>query len=517
MPGYRRALTLGLSPYVPPVGALPGGVTPAFGAPTPASNWSFKWNGFLNASLQMSINRRPDPTDGQTRTVLHVPPQTLDEYASFVGTATMPGTWAALNFEYGNKVVAVNFSLNTWNPSAPSTYYQIGSQYFVNNAFVTAKAPPIGGVSLRMNFGYFYNYYGSLSQYGLGIYTNSVIGNARGVGGTVLAEYPINSSLSLLLEDGIMGNRNGHAPSGALNPLSGTSLDPAPVGVVPSSGNGMNNNPIFPFALIHHLHLGLIRKGDPTFRAQLHYMVNWAADDRTQMATDNPVTRWINEAQPHDGRITVMGGDASLNSPLWGFLGVAASYTKGDNAGPLRGLTTFGGEGAQLTDRWWGLATAGTGTMAVAGINYSVSLGKIVAHPTPFNGDGPDLIINTGFIIAKVTPGQGPPSPLPVPFEPFDRVRHKYGLDVLYKLLPWLSAGIRGDRVVPTSRDDGETFHVLAPRLVFKTDWQSREAVSLMYAKWFYGPRSHPEASSSTEASGKIDDQLIALNVNMWW
>jgi hypothetical protein len=95
-------------------------------------------------------------------------------------------------------------------------------------------------------------------------------------------------------------------------------------------------------------------------------------------------------------------------------------------------------------------------------------------------------------------------------------------LDVLYKFLPWLGAGIRGDRVVPTSKDSGETFHVIAPRLMFKSDWQSRETITLIYAKWFYGPRSHPEGSSSTagqpgEFLGKIDDQLIALNVNIWW
>jgi hypothetical protein len=101
-------------------------------------------------------------------------------------------------------------------------------------------------------------------------------------------------------------------------------------------------------------------------------------------------------------------------------------------------------------------------------------------------------------------------------FEPFNRVRHKYGLDVLYKLLPYLSAGVRGDRVVPNSRDSGETFHVLATRLVFKTDWQSRESVTLLYARWFYGPDSHPEASASV-APDRIDDQLLSLNVSMWW
>ncbi len=479
-----------------------------------ASNWTFRFNGFLTASLQMSMNQRPQPLPGQANTVFHIQPQTLDEYASFVGTGTMPGNWAALNFEYGNKVVSANFSLNTWNPSQASTYYLPGAQYFVNNAFLTFNAPPAGNFGLHANVGYFTNYYGSLSQYGLGMYQNSVIGGARGLGGTVLAEYAINPSVTVMLENGIMGNRTGKAPEGYENSVMGNQPT-TPQSTVPNAGNGSNANPIYPASWIHHLHLGILRKGDPVLRAQVHYITNWSQDgvirdpgfDPRNLPTDNPVSRCIDESRPKDGRINIIGVDATANSKLWGFVGVAAAYIKGDNTCVLRGLITYGGEGQNLTDKWWGQPNGGTGTIAVAAINYGLSLGKIVAHPTPFNGDGPDILINAGFTIAKSS----------TDFEPYDRIRHKYGLDVLYKFFPWLGAGVRGDRVVPTSLDSGETFHVIAPRLVFRSDWQSREQITLLYAKWFYGSRSHPEASQSTSASGKIDDQLIALNVNIWW
>ncbi|MBC8131806.1 MAG: hypothetical protein H7X95_02400 [Deltaproteobacteria bacterium] len=506
LPGYRRAQSLGLSPYAPHVGGMTGGVTPAFGAPTPSSNWKFKWNGFLSASLQTSVNKRPAPLPGQSETVLHVPPQTLDEYASFVGTNTMPGNWAALNFQYGNKVVSANFSINTWNPSQPSTYTQIGSQYFIHNAFLSFDIPPVAGINLHARVGYFYNAYGSLSQYGPGIYQNNITGIVRGVGETVVAEYAITPSVSVVVEDGFMGTRNGKVPDG----------------VIANAASG-GANPIFPAAFVHHVHLGIVRKGAPQFRAQVHYITNWARDDRTQMATDNPTTRQIDESRPLDGRLRVFGADATISSPVWGFLGVGASYIKGNNAFTLKGLNTYGGEGVSLTDRWWGQSTGGSGSLAVAALNYTVSLGKIVAYPTPFAGDGPDLLVSTGFVIAKAMPG--------TTFEPYDRVRHKYGLDVLYKFFSWMGAGLRGDRVVPSSLDAGETFHVIASRLVFKTDWQSRETITLSYAKWFYGPRSRPEAGSAFGPGsgaatgpvpvgpelGKLDDQLIALNVNMWW
>jgi len=489
IPGYRRAKALSLSPYAPQLAGFPGDMLLPFGVAKPSSEWTFKWNGFLNASLQASTNTRPDPQPGQARTVFHITPQTIDEYASFVGTGTVPGNWAALNLQYGNDTLRTFVSINTWNPSQPSTYYQIGSQYFINNAMIVFDAPPIGALHLHLTAGYFYTSYGSLSQYGLGIYQNNIVGNAYGTGEWLQGEYSLGHGYTLAVEHGIMGNRNGHVPSL----------------VVPSGGNG-GDNPLIPASFTHHAHLGLIHKGVSTMRAGLHYMTNWSQDDRAQALADDPTTRGIDESKLRDGRITVVGADFTLNHPVYGFFGAAGSYVSGHDVILLRGMATYGGDGERLTHRWWDDSTLGTGTLAVAALNYTVSLGTIVAQPRSFYGDGPDILINTGLVIAKSTTG----------FEPFNRVRHKYGLDVLYKFLPYLSAGVRGDRVVPNSRDSGETFHVVAARLVFKTDWQSRESVTLLYARWFYGPDSHPEASANL-APDRIDDQLLSLNVSMWW
>ena len=53
---------------------------------------------------------------------------------------------------------------------------------------------------------------------------------------------------------------------------------------------------------------------------------------------------------------------------------------------------------------------------------------------------------------------------------------------------------------------------------MFKTDWQSRESIMLLYAKWFYGTHTHPEYSTvrSLPSLGSTISS-IALNVNMWW
>jgi hypothetical protein len=507
VPGYRTYQGVSLSPYTPRVGALPGGLTPGFAAPMPPGQWTLRWSGYLSATLHSSVGRRAVLAPDQDRTVFHVPPVVVDEYGSFLGTNTLQGQWVAMNFSYGNGLVSANLSFNTWNPSEAITFYQIGSQYFINHAYLQFDVPAIGDLRLKTMAGYFYNYYGNLSQYGLGMYTNSLIGSNRGVGETTVAEYGLSPTLTLVIEHGIMGGRNGKVPDN----------------VIPNGANA-SANPIFPASFIHHLHAGIARRGELNLRSNIHWMTNWAQDDRTQRMADNPITREIDESYVRDGRLDVIGLDTTVQSQTWGYLGAAASYVKGDNAFPLRGLHTFGGEGQMLTDRWWGDRTGGSGDLYAAGLNYSASLGRILTAPAPFTADGPDLLLNAGFIIAytetsaRTVSGTTQPGPLPEDADVFNgRLRYKFGIDGLYTPLSWFSAGLRVDRVAPSSKDSGETFHVVAARLLFKTSRNSRETISLLYARWLYGPRTHPDASSLLPSDVGLDDELISLNVNMWW
>jgi hypothetical protein len=494
IPGYRPDLSLSMPPYSPRVAALPGGVTPAYGAPGPFADWTFRWTGFFTASLQTSENERATPSTGQTKATFHSPPQTIDEYGSFLGTSTVPGQWAQMNFAYGNRYVTANLSLTTWNPTDASTFYQIGSEQFINNFYLQYNAPPIlGGIRLHAMAGYFYNNYGAIGQYGLGMYTDVIVGGVRGVGEDLVAEYDIGDRTTVSVEDGVMGNRNG---MGAIN-------------IVPSSQNGQSPI-VFPSAWIHHFHVGLERRGDLTVHARLHYLTNWAQDDRAQMTMDDPQTRQIDESYIKDGQIQTYGADVSVASPILGYLGAAFAYTKADNAYPVQGLITFGGDGPSLTNRWFGQSTTGTGQLVVAGVNYSASIGRMVSFPVPFSSDGPDLALNLGFIVADSWSA----------FQPFDaRLRYKGGADLLYTFLPYVAAGVRADVVVPNSHDLAETFYVLAPRLVFKSNWNSADTVTLLYGKWFYGADSHPEANSITQLApgNRLDSNLFAINVQIGW
>jgi hypothetical protein len=532
LPGYRTFQGFSQAPSAPRVGSLPGNITPSYGAPMPPSQWTFKFSGFLNDSFQSSIGHRMVTGADQTSVVFHIPPQTVDEYASFLGTNTMPGQWVQINISYGTPTVAANLTLSTWNPSDPTTYYQIGSQNFIQNAFLAYTPPPMGDWQLKALAGYFYTNYGALAQYGLGMYTNAIIALVRGVGYDLVAEHRLSPTLSLVLDQGFLGNRNGHVPDET----------------IPDAGNG-NANPMFPASWVAHVHAGLVSTGTTTVKVNGHFLVNWAQDDQTQCQSasillpagdttdqcfDNPTYRQFNSAAPPNGHIYVTGLDATIVNPVWGYLGVAGSYTEGRDAALLRGLTTFGGEGPWLVDRWWGWDTGGSGSLYAGGLNWSGSVRHIISRGGPVRTDAPDLQLNVGAIVAygissnsMVVSGAQPlgstltmPGPIALPSTQaqYDhRLRYKFGVDGLYTLAPWLAFGLRVDRVVPTTKDAEQNFWVLAPRIVFKTNWMAREALTLMYGKWFYGPNTHPEAGSIVAPDGRLDDQLIALNVNVWW
>ena len=145
--------------------------------------------------------------------------------------------------------------------------------------------------------------------------------------------------------------------------------------------------------------------------------------------------------------------------------------------------------------------------MLVAAVNYTVSLGKIVAQPQAFNGDGPDIVVNTGFHWATTWQD----------YEKWNRRdRYKGAVDALYTFIRYLGVGCRFDTVVPNSKDMDETFYVLAPRIQLKTDWTSREALNIMYARWFYGSKTRNEGTGERTPE-RLDNQLLALNINLWW
>lgn len=489
IPGYSKATPLGLGPLVPDTHPPVAG-TPAYGAPTLTEEWTFAWSGYMTASLQFSLDERPITNDGQSELVVNIPPQTVDEWASFLSTQAVPGNWVGNNFVYGNKYVSATVSLDTWNPTNPTTFYQLGSQYFINKSFLRFTPDPVGGIRATWDVGYNNVIYGQLAKYGGGLYTNPITGTLQGVGEALGATMDVADGWSISAQHGIMNTRDGTPPFNLVR-----------------SEESRWNDPARASTWINHSHLGFTRRGDPELRVTLHHIYAWTADDRTAQAVDNPDTRAIDEQNPPDASLHQYSFDVLLESPTLGFLGIGGAYMDADQIWQLRGLMTYAGDGELMTQRWLGEDTGGTGTIMVGAINYMFTLEHLLSHPEPVPGDRANLIVNTGYHITHTTSDNAVFS---------DRTRHKYGADVTWQFSEYVGVSLRGDRVVPSSKDDQETFHVIMPRILFRTHWYAHEQISLRYVKWFYGDRTRTEATGERSID-RIDDELVALNFNMYW
>ena len=67
--------------------------------------------------------------------------------------------------------------------------------------------------------------------------------------------------------------------------------------------------------------------------------------------------------------------------------------------------------------------------------------------------------------------------------------RTKFGGDIVYAPIPWLALGFRVDHVRPHSKRSGQTFTVLGPRLIFRSNFATHEEIELGYTYYAYNQR----------------------------
>src|SRR5688572_28224418 len=72
----KQSISLGLAPGTPQVGALPGGLTPAYGQrAADEKEWRFDFHGFFTMPLRAGFNTRAGAATTEQHTgVLHAPP-----------------------------------------------------------------------------------------------------------------------------------------------------------------------------------------------------------------------------------------------------------------------------------------------------------------------------------------------------------------------------------------------------------------------------------------------------------
>ena len=488
IPGFRQGLSLGLSPYAPLTPALPAGLTVPFSAPALGDDWTFNFWGYMSAALRVGQGERLNPTTQQFETTLHTYPRIVDAYGQFEGTNVPQGSWVDLTFEYGNSHVTSHVKLSTWKPVGGSDWTPMGSQNFFQQAYLTFKLP-VGPLNLKWNVGAFQNAYGGLGQYDVGRYNAAIIGNPFGVGETLTAQYDLDARYTLFVEDGFMGR-----------------LGKAPVGAPPVVSIDGAFNSSLPSSWVHHAHAGIARHGVVPLVLGLHYLYNFAQDERDQQ--DDPRTPFVDESRRPDPHMTILGADLRMIDNYLGNAGAAVSYADAKNATLLTGMNYYGAyTGESLTKRFLGPMGGGTGKMLVVGLEYNVALFRLFRYPVELSPNGPELFASffANFVkINSVDPD-------------FDgKFMWKAGTEWTWRWLSWFQLSGRYDHVSPNSKDHAEAFDVISPKLIFKSDWLSHETVTLSYTQWFYGAHTHAEFPNDY-SRGQLDSRMYALTFGLWW
>src|SRR5688572_27331336 len=115
---------LSLDPSAPQTGALPGGMTPAYGQEAGGmGDWRFDYHGQFTMPVAVGINSRADQQAGESDFVLHAPPQVPGDKETFSYTNGIPLPYAQLNLSYGNSIVTGTVILAAEQASVSSGFF----------------------------------------------------------------------------------------------------------------------------------------------------------------------------------------------------------------------------------------------------------------------------------------------------------------------------------------------------------------------------------------------------------
>jgi hypothetical protein len=331
---------------------------------------------------------------------------------------------------------------------------------------------------IYLDVGAFANRYGVMGEYDLGRYGTPIIGRLGGMGTTATARFT-RGSLRYMAEAGVMGQ-----------------LNKAPVGEEPGSWNGYSDpNTGTSFALHGHAAVDYLKR----VSLGLHAINTFVQDDRVA-----PTQK--------DGRILILGAETRLSVGRFGHFYVGYANTTATDArgvsSVLRVLNTKGGPG--LMSEYLGPNSGGNGSLNTVGFEYDISLGNLLRYPGKFDGRAPDISLGAFGIFTAVSSDDSK----------YDGVnKFKYGLEGAYSMASWFAVGGRYDRVMANMDDMTRTHAIATGRLIFRSDWQSNDQITLQYARLFNGSgvwvkEGNPPAYDPTVVP---DADVVSLTATMWW
>jgi len=462
LPGSPAAPGVGLSPEAPPAPSAPGGRAPAFGTPSDPEAWTFRLSGRISGFGQVGLGHTPSYAGAEgapSGLPFHTPPRIVGRSPIWAG----PG--GTLNFQYGSQTiqtfVSVEASLATteWRG-----YYagQFGPR--IRTAYVAVNPPPIGDLRLRVQVGAFPANYGAPGPWGWGLFGPVLA--VHGYGGVATGNYELWPGLSLYLEYGLAG-----VPETDEAFARGTYTEWPEVGLS---------------TIVNHAHIGLSL--DNRYFAKLHLARANGRDLRLYL-DDNPSTPQVEHGQ--DGVMDVAALELRVVADPYGQLGVTPVYWHFKNGlsvhdGIWWGLDWTAG-GREMTNKFLGPQSGGTGQIAAVSIEYDASLRRMLAFPQPFDGNGQDLRIAVAFLPYWTVQSNDPA---------YNHTNGYFvGASLEHVILPWLSTTyyLFGESRKAAQVDING--HALRGQwtafsgtvgLALHSNWQSQDRITIAYSRHFY-------------------------------
>jgi hypothetical protein len=478
--------TVGMHPAAVDFGAEADLVSSIAGAKAePQSRrWNYKLRGFFRAPARVGIGPRAGTDDGNQ---LHSPPRmvgfTSDEW-SYIGVAPAPTAQIQLTVQNKRVEGTVIIAANTFYDAGYPHLDQTGG---FSQAYVTLKAPALFGTKggLAWTVGAFSERFGVAgpNQESAGYYGTYLFGRTHVAGEALVLDYDLTDTLELVVEHGV-GAKIEPVP---FIPLNG-STQPARAPFLPDQGltpQGSN--------FLHHAHAGLL--ANRWLRVQGHFLHSWSPNDNLYPPP---------QEKAEDASLMVYGGEVHVDHPIAGngYLG----YSRAD-ASDIMPLTDalqvihsstgyvfkenyFGYQPLQYdiegpNDEVVGPGSSfdDTGTVDTVLFQYIFRLAPILGKKRAeldlsFAAFGMYNHISAPKIVLgdKI-----------VPKYQFEQDRFKFGGEVQWGPLRWLSAGLRVDRVMPDGANAEAAYSALSPRLIFHSNWLSREYVIVNYTRYFFG------------------------------
>lgn len=471
-----------------------------------AGAWEFDYHGYLRAPMRVGIGKRL-PTDdngfaieGQAATTLHEATVPDDQYLSFQSTAHNMRAWAEGFFSFGNDWAKGTLGIASYNLTEGG-FSDPAANWGIAQAHVLLT-PDLGFEDVRLwaKAGAIVDKYGMAGRYDAGEYDMYMFGRTHVIGETVHVDYDITPAWTLFFEQGF----GTHKPD-------------------PSVHNTAR------YTLLHHEHVGIRHGRELEFGA--HYLMSWSQEEY------RPGTGGSQRNGLPTGQLWVAGVEARAELGAFGYLygayshvgadyaltvsraievlhasgggefdlGVTANYLDSPNCVALRNSGATLPPSPAPPENWVSLdpngCSDGNGAVNAFQAHYEFSLTNFrqrIAGGPRFWGQGFDAVLKLYGLLALVdseardTTAVEPAGALSNAGEGYRVMKAKFGADVSVQALPWLSPGLRFDRVLPNHHLPQQAFAVLSPRLQFKSQWVSHERITLGYSRYFYDQRECP-------------------------